>query len=76
MACVVYTGSYSKTLEVLTTLLLWLQQHNYAIAGPLREVYLRFGADNVAELNLPTAFIASESASFVTELQLPIKFSD
>jgi DNA-binding transcriptional MerR regulator len=76
MACVVYTGSYSKTPEVLTTLLLWLQQHNYAIAGPLREVYLRFGADNVEKLNLPAAFLASESASYVTELQLPVRFQD
>jgi DNA-binding transcriptional MerR regulator len=76
MACVVYTGSYSKTPEVLTTLLLWLQQHSYAIAGPLREVYLRFGADNVEELNLPAAFLASESASYVTELQLPVRSQD
>jgi effector-binding domain-containing protein len=78
MACVVYTGSYSKTPtpEVLTTLLLWLPQHDYAIAGPLREVYLRFGAANVEELNLPAAFLASESASYVTELQLPVCFQD
>jgi effector-binding domain-containing protein len=76
MACVVYTGSYSKTPEVLTSLMLWLQHHNYAIAGPLREVYLRFGADNVEALNLPTAFLADESASYVTELQLPVRFQD
>lgn len=71
MACVVYTGDYDKTPEVLNALLMWLSVHDYRIAGPVREVYLRFGADN--SLRLPTAFLAEDPRSFVTELQLPVE---
>ena len=71
MVCVVYTGDYDKTPEVLNALLMWLSVHDYRIAGPVREVYLRFGADN--SLRLPTAFLAEDPRSFVTELQLPVE---
>jgi DNA-binding transcriptional MerR regulator len=73
MACVVYTGDYDKTPEVLNALLLWLAVHDYCIAGQVREVYLRFGADNADSLRLPTAFLAEDPKSFVTELQLPVE---
>jgi effector-binding domain-containing protein len=73
MACVVYTGDYDKTPEVLNALLMWLAVHDYRIAGPVREVYLRFGADNAESLRLPTAFLAEDPKLFVTELQLPVE---
>lgn len=70
MACVVYAGSYEKSAEVLHTLLVWIQTHHYTIAGPMREVYLRFGADE--GLRLPEAFLTESPQLYVTELQLPI----
>ena len=72
MACVVYTGSYQKTPEVLNALLIWMQLHDYMAAGALREVYLRFGADHADALNLHPAFLTNTASSFVTELQLPV----
>jgi hypothetical protein len=38
----------------------------------MREVYLRFGADHIDELNLPKAFITDNPHLFVTEIQLPV----
>ncbi len=73
MACVVYTGDYAKLPDVLHALLLWLDAHPYQIAGPLREVYLRFGADQAQALNLPPAFLADHHHLYVTEVQLPIE---
>jgi hypothetical protein len=72
MACVVYTGDYAKLPDVLHALLVWLDAHHYQIAGPLREVYLRFGADQAHALNLPPAFLADHHHLYVTEVQLPI----
>jgi DNA-binding transcriptional MerR regulator len=65
MACAVYTGDYDKTTEVLNAMLIWLGLHNYRIAGPLREVYLRFAADHVEKLGLPSAFITEHQHLFV-----------
>lgn len=73
MACVVYTGDYAKLPDVLHALLLWLDAHRYQIAGPLREVYLRFGADQAEVLNLPPAFLADHHHLYVTEVQVPIE---
>ena len=73
MACVVYMGSYERNVEVLHALLNWTQTHHYQIAGPIREVYLRFGADDAEALRLPEAFLTDNWQSYVTELQLPIE---
>lgn len=73
MACVVYTGDYAKLPDVLHALLLWLDAHHYQIAGPLREVYLRFGANQAQVLNLPSAFLADHHHLYVTEVQVPIE---
>lgn len=73
MACAVYTGGYSRMGDVLQALLIWIEANDYTIAGELREVYLRFGADNAAGLGLPAAFLADRPALYVTEVQLPIE---
>jgi DNA-binding transcriptional MerR regulator len=72
MACVVYTGSYAQQGEALAALVRWVEANGYLVAGPLREVYLRFSADNAAELRLPPAFLARETNEFVTEIQVPV----
>lgn len=72
-ACVVYTGSYERLTEVLSTLLVWVEHNQYRVAGPLREVYLRFNADNVSELSLPKAYLANQTEALVTEVQLSVE---
>ncbi len=71
MACVIYRGGYEQTGEVLQTLLAWTERHRMRIAGPVREVYLRFGADQGA-YRLPGVFLAAADSEFVTEVQLPL----
>jgi DNA-binding transcriptional MerR regulator len=73
MACAVYTGGYEKMAEIYNTLLRWLDAQKFTIAGPVREVYLRFGADNPESLNLPQAFLTNDSRLYVTEVQLPVQ---
>jgi DNA-binding transcriptional MerR regulator len=71
-ACVIYSGAYQQTDDVLQTLLRWVDANGYRVAGPLREVYLRFGIDDDARYELPAAFLAASAEQFVTELQLPV----
>lgn len=71
MACVIYRGSYDQMRAVLQNLLAWTQHHEMRIAGPTREVYLRFGADQEA-YRLPSAFLTRHAEEFVTEVQLPV----
>jgi DNA-binding transcriptional MerR regulator len=73
MACVVYSGGYAHMGDVLHALLIWIEANRYTISGELREVYLRFGADNAEQLGLPAAFLADRPAQYVTEVQLPIE---
>lgn len=70
-ACVVHTGSYETLDQAAAALLRWIEAHAYQVAGPMREVYLRFGADNQG-YTLPPAYLAAEAWEFVTELQIPI----
>jgi DNA-binding transcriptional MerR regulator len=70
-ACVVHTGSYETLDHAATTLLRWIEVHAYQVAGSMREVYLRFGADNQG-YRLPSAYLAAEAREFVTELQIPV----
>jgi DNA-binding transcriptional MerR regulator len=70
-ACLVHTGRYDTLPAAASALLGWVDAHSYTAAGPLREVYLRFGADNEG-YSLPPVYLAFDAASYVTELQLPI----
>lgn len=72
MACVVHTGCYSTLQHASNALLLWVGANGYEVAGPLREVYLRFGADQTG-YSVPSAYLAKESSELVTELQIPVK---
>ncbi len=71
MACLVHTGSYAGIDLALAALLTWVEAHGYTLAGPLREVYLRFNADGL-DVPLPPAFLAPTAEDFVTELQIPV----
>lgn len=72
-ACAVYSGTYDQTDSAVSAIRHWAAQHRAKIAGPLREVYLRFGADQRG-YRLPSRWIAKTQAEFVTEIQAPIRF--
>jgi DNA-binding transcriptional MerR regulator len=72
MACAVYTGDYARTAEALQAILRAAAAAGQSVAGPIREVYLRFGADSAERLGLPRAFLADAPALFVTEVQVPV----
>jgi DNA-binding transcriptional MerR regulator len=70
MACTVHSGGYGGLARRLQQMLRWLDDTGRRPAGPVREVYLRFGAE--PDLALPAAYLAESSADFVTELQVPV----
>jgi DNA-binding transcriptional MerR regulator len=72
MACLVYTGGYDQTDLALTMMTEWLNAMRYRIAGPAREVYLRFGADEPVSSVLPQRFLTQRAEEYVTEIQVPI----
>jgi DNA-binding transcriptional MerR regulator len=71
VACVIYRGSYEQMNAVLQTLLAWSERHRMRIAGPIREVYLRFGADQDG-YRLPNVFLTGRADELITEVQLPV----
>src|SRR6266498_4816399 len=46
-ACVVHTGSYATLYQAYNALLGWIETNEYRMVGPIREVYLRYGADGL-----------------------------
>lgn len=72
MACLIHTGNYDNLPNAYGLLLSWIENHNYQIIGPIREAYLRFGADREG-YELPDGYLASSASDFVTELQIPIE---
>lgn len=71
-ACVVHTGDYATIYQAYNALLEWIEANAYRIAGPIREVYLRYTADGLG-FDLPPTYLARDVNSFVTELQLPVE---
>jgi DNA-binding transcriptional MerR regulator len=71
MACLIHSGGYEHLSQTFGTLLQWIERNHYAIAGPTREVFLRFGA-NQQGYALPETYVTAQAQEFVTELQVPI----
>ncbi len=71
-ACVVHTGDYATIYQAYNALLAWIETNGYHMAGPVREVYLRYAADGLG-FDLPPTYLAKDATSFVTELQLPVE---
>jgi DNA-binding transcriptional MerR regulator len=69
--CLTYRGAYEQTPRLYESMLQWLENSGLRIAGPLREVYHRFGADQRG-YSLPLHVLTSSSAEYVTELQTPV----
>ena len=49
----------------------WMAAAGLQPAGPMRTIYLQFGAD--ADLRLPPGWVVERDADFVTELQRPVE---
>lgn len=60
MACIVHNGSLSTICETYKAIAQWIEQNNYSICGPVREIY------HVGEWK------TSNEDEYITELQFPI----
>jgi DNA-binding transcriptional MerR regulator len=67
----IYRGAYRQTPDLFTRLARWIDTNGGAIGGPLREVYLRYGASQLG-YRLPDRVLARNAADYVTELIAPI----
>lgn len=45
----VHQGEFEDFTQLHTVLLKWIEDHNYRIVGPYREIYLQHNPDNLAE---------------------------
>ena len=70
MATIIHRGSYGSLPATRATLERWVSAAGMAADGPLRILYLQFGAE--PELGLPRDYLVDRDADFVTELQLPV----
>jgi DNA-binding transcriptional MerR regulator len=72
VACVVHIGDYSAIYQAYNALLAWIGANNYQMTGPIREVYLRYGADGL-NFELPPTYLGTDANEYVTELQLSVE---
>lgn len=70
VASVIHRGPYAGVTKARRALESWARAAGLAPAGPMRTIYLQFGAER--ELLLPPGYVVQDSAAFVTELQLPV----
>lgn len=71
-ACAIaYAGSYAKTDALYEQMGAWIKTAGLSPAGPLREIYHRFGADQ-DDYRLPAQMLAKHRSDYLTELQLPV----
>src|ERR1043165_4648418 len=59
-ACVVHTGNYLTLYQAYNALLAWIEANDYHMSGPIREVYLRYGADGLG-FELPPTYLAKDT---------------
>ena len=69
-ATILHHGAYATLPAALDGLREWVVAAGHQVAGPLRILYLQFGAE--ADLRLPRGWTVERDEEFVTELQLPI----
>lgn len=72
VACVVHSGRYATLYQAYNALLNWIETNHYRMAGPIREVYLRYGAEGLG-FELPPTHLEHDLNHYVTELQLPVE---
>jgi DNA-binding transcriptional MerR regulator len=69
-ATLLHRGAYETLPATIDGLASWVRRAGRTAAGPLRILYLQFGAE--ADLRLPRGWTVDDDADFVTELQQPI----
>ena len=72
VACLVHVGEYADIYQAYNALLAWIEANHYRMTGPIREVYLRYGADGL-DFELPPTYLADDKHEYVTELQLSVE---
>ena len=72
VACVVHVGEYSEIYQAYNALLAWIEANDFQMTGPIREIYLRYGADGL-DFELPSTYLADDKHEYVTELQLSVE---
>lgn len=72
LAYVVYVGDYSQIDEAYNALLNWIDGNGYQMKGPIREIYLKYGADEL-DFELPQTYLTQEANQYVTELQVMVE---
>jgi DNA-binding transcriptional MerR regulator len=71
-ASVTYRGPYASTDELYRKMRVWLSRQQLALARrPIREIYHRFGADQVGYRLAPHR-VADSAHRFVTEVAIPL----
>jgi DNA-binding transcriptional MerR regulator len=70
VASVIHRGEYDGIASARRRLLGWVAAAGLSVTGPMRTLYLQFGAE--PELQLPPGWVVQRDADFVTELQLPV----
>jgi DNA-binding transcriptional MerR regulator/effector-binding domain-containing protein len=70
VASVIVRGPYRGVAPAREALLRWVEASGLRDAGPMRTLYLQFGADPV--LRVPPGWVVERDEEFVTELQLPV----
>jgi DNA-binding transcriptional MerR regulator len=69
-ATLLHRGSYAGLEDARRALAAWVEAAGLVASGPLRILYLQFGAD--ADLRLPKGWLVERAADLVTELQQPV----
>jgi DNA-binding transcriptional MerR regulator len=70
VASVVHVGEYSTIYLAYNALLAWIEAHQFQMTGPIREIYIRYGAEGL-DVDLPATYLANDN-HYVTELQLSV----
>ncbi len=60
MACTVHQGPYEKLFNAYNAVTRWIEENNYEITGPNRELYLKSYSDT------------GDPNEFITEIQFPV----
>ena len=69
-ATIIVRGGYDRLGDARTALDRWVEAAGLRAAGPLRIVYLQYGA--APDLRIPRGYVVLDGADYVTELQLPV----
>ena len=72
--CAFFSGSYDKGPAAARAIETWMRITGSRAAGPLRESFIRFSADQRG-YRLPARFLAKSETDFKTEIQLPVSSS-